>query len=91
MSDPRRAAAAVAGPRRPHWVRIAGWAVGIAAWAICSDGRVLLAAASLAVALLLRVGYVVLATSGGRATFWSAWFFYVAAAAELAWLIARSA
>jgi len=67
-----------------------GWGLAVLAWAAASDARPLLAVISLLVAATLRCIYVVTTSSGtGRSTFWSAWFFAVAAAAELAWIVAR--
>ena len=60
------------------------------AWAVASDGRPLLALLSVVVAATVRYAYVVL-IAAGRAVFWSAWFFAVAACCELAWLAGTSA
>ena len=76
MSDPRKAAAAKAGPRLPRRVRAVGWALSVLLWAIASDARPVLA-------LLTRSGI-------GRSVFWSPWFFAVAALCELAWLFVLS-
>jgi len=91
MSDPKHAAAALAGPRATRQRRAVGWGLAVLAWAAASDARPLLALLSLLAAATLRCVYVVTSSSGtGRSTFWSAWFFAVAAAAELAWLVARA-
>jgi hypothetical protein len=90
MSDPRQVAAALAGSRAPQWARIGGWALSVLAWAIASDGRPLLALLSLVAAAAIRCAYVVL-IAAGRAVFWSAWFFAVAAVCELVWLLGSAA
>jgi hypothetical protein len=90
MSDPRELAADLAGSRAPQWMRILGWALSVFAWAAASDGRPLVALLSLVVAAVIRYAYVVL-IAAGRAIFWSAWFFAVAAVCELAWLFVISA
>jgi hypothetical protein len=88
MSDPRQAAAHLAGHRAPQRARLLGWLVSVVLWAIASDGRPLLALLSVAAAIVIRCIYVVMTRLGtGRSTFWSAWFFVVAAACEVAWLI----
>jgi hypothetical protein len=88
MSDPRQAAAELAGSRAPRWTRISGWALSILLWAVASDARPLVALLSLLAAASIRCVYVVLISWGkGRSVFWSAWFFTVAAGCELAWLI----
>jgi hypothetical protein len=90
MTDPRNAAAALAGFRRPRWERMAGWALSVILWAIASDARLVLAALSLLAALVIRAVYVIAISWGtGRSTFWSPWFFAVAAACEFGWLIIR--
>ena len=90
MTDPQTAAAALAGSRRPRWERIGGWLLSIILWAAASDARPLLAGLSLVAALGVRAVYVtVIGWGRGRSTFWSAWFFAVAAVCELGWLIAR--
>ncbi len=86
MPDPRQAAAALAGSRTPHWVRIAGWGLSVLVWAVASDGRPLLALVSVVAAAAIRCAYVVL-IAAGRAVFWSAWFFAVAAGFEVVWLL----
>jgi hypothetical protein len=88
MSDPRQAAAHLAGERAPRWTRLAGWIFSVALWLIASDGRPLLALLSVVAAIVIRCVYVVMTRLGtGRSTFWSSWFFVVAAACEAAWLI----
>jgi hypothetical protein len=89
MTDPRRATAELAGNRLPRWTRLLGWIVAVIAWAIASEGRPLLALLSVLAAVLIRCVYVVLTPWGrGRSVFWSSWFFAVAAACEVVWLIA---
>lgn len=91
MSDPRRAAAALAGDRAPRWTRLLGWLVSVALWVLASDGRPVLALLSVLAAAVIRCVYVVMTRLGtGRSVFWSAWFFAVAAGCEVVWLIARS-
>jgi hypothetical protein len=91
MADPRRAAAAGAGPRLPRRIRAIGWGLSVIVWAIASDARPLLAVLSLLSAAALRGVYVVTTRSGPRRyVIWSPWFFAVAALCELAWLIWRS-
>ena|ERR1700722_643097 len=87
VSDPRHAAAAVAGPRLPQWVRIAGWAGSVLCWAVASDARPLVAVLSVLAAAVVRGIYVVAGWGAGRSVFWSAWFFAVAAVCELVWLV----
>ena len=82
-------AADLAGPRAPQWARILGWTLSVLAWAIASDGRPLVALLSIVAAAAIRYPYVVL-IAAGRAVFWSAWFFAVAAVCELAWLFVLS-
>ena len=89
MSDPRVMAADFAGSRAPKWVRIVGWGLSVLAWAVASDGRPLLALFSVVGAAAIRYAYVVLIATG-RAVFWSAWFFAVAALCEVAWLVGSS-
>ena len=90
MADPRQAIAAKAGPRSPQRMRVLGWAVSVVAWAIASEGRPLLAVFSVAAAVVIRCIYVILSGWGkGRSTFWSPWFFAVAAGCELIWIAAR--
>jgi hypothetical protein len=71
-------------------MRIVGWGASVLIWAVAADGRPLLALFSVIVAAVVRYGYVVLFTAG-RAVFWSAWFFAVAALVEVAWLVGSSA
>ena len=88
MSDPRKAAAAKAGPRLPRNVRGVGWALSVLLWAIASDARPVLALLSLLTAATIRGVYVIMTKAGiGRSVFWSPWFFAVAALCELVWLI----
>jgi hypothetical protein len=88
MSDPRQAAAELAGGRAPRWTRLLGWLLSVLLWALASDGRPLLALLSLVAAVVIRCAYVVMTRLGtGRSVFWSSWFFAVAAACELGWLI----
>jgi hypothetical protein len=88
MSDPRQAAAQLAGHRAPRWTRVAGWLLSVALWVVASDGRPLLALLGVAAAIVIRCVYVVMTRLGtGRSVFWSSWFFAVAAACEVAWLI----
>ena len=91
VSDPRHAMAQVVSGRPSRRLRIGGWLVGVAVWALASDGRVLVAALSVVAALVIR-GFFVIVLRGGQSfgVFWSAWFFAVAAACELAWFAARS-
>jgi hypothetical protein len=89
MSDPREAAASLAGSRAPQLLRVAGWSLSVLFWALASDGRLLLALASLLVAALIRCAYVVL-IAAGRSVFWSPWFFAVAGVVEIAWLTGTS-
>jgi Na+/glutamate symporter len=78
----------LAGHRAPRWARLLGWLVSIALWAVASDARPLLALLSVAAAVVIRCVYVVTTRLGtGRSVFWSSWFFAVAAACEVAWLI----
>jgi hypothetical protein len=87
MSDPRQAIAAKAGPRSAQWLRVLGWGLSVVAWAAASDARPLLALLSVAAAAVIRCLYVVVTGWGkGRSTFWSPWFFAVAAGCELVWL-----
>jgi hypothetical protein len=88
MVDPRQASAEEAGRRRPRWLRLLGWALGVLLWAVASDARPLVALLSLLAALVLRGGYVIVGWGKGRSIFWSPWFFAVAAVCEVAWLIA---
>ncbi|HWB23104.1 MAG TPA: hypothetical protein VG652_09480 [Gaiellaceae bacterium] len=91
MSDPRQATAELAATRSPRWTRLLGWLVSVALWAIASDGRPVLALLSVLAAMVIRCVYVVMTRWGtGRSTFWSSWFFVVAAACEVAWLIVGS-
>jgi hypothetical protein len=91
MSDPRKAAAAKAGPRLPRKVRGVGWALSALLWAAASDARPVLALLSLLAALTIRCVYVVMTRVGiGRSVFWSPWFFAVAALCELVWLFVHS-
>jgi len=88
MSDPRQAAAQLAGPRVPQKARLLGWLLSVGLWVIASDGRPLLALLSFGAAVVIRCVYVVTTRLGtGRSVFWSSWFFVVAAACEVAWLI----
>src|SRR5471030_1480919 len=87
MSDPRQAAAQLAGHRAPQRARLLGWLISTVLWVIASDGRPLLALLSVAAAVVIRCVYVVMTRLGtGRSVFWSAWFFVVAAVCEIAWL-----
>jgi hypothetical protein len=91
MSDPRHATAELAGDRSPRWTRLLGWVVSVALWVIASDGRPVLALLSVLAAVVIRCIYVVMTGWGtGRSTFWSSWFFAVAAGCEVIWLIAGS-
>jgi flavin reductase (DIM6/NTAB) family NADH-FMN oxidoreductase RutF len=59
----------------------------VAAWAIASDARPLLALLSLVAATLIRGVYVITTSWGkGRSVFASSWFFAVAALCEIVWL-----
>ena len=88
MSDPRQAAAHLAGHRAPRGTRLLGWLLSVALWALASDGRPLVALLSLGAAVVIRCVYVVMTRRGtGRSVFWSAWFFAVAAVCEVAWLV----
>ncbi len=90
MTDPRRTAAAVAGTRHSRNTRLAGWVLAVLVWAIASEAQPLVALLSLGAALVLRGAYLVLFGTGrSRSVFWSPWFFAVAAACEVAWLLAR--
>lgn len=61
------------------------------AWAVATDGRPLLAALSVAAAVVIRTVYVVATRWGkGRSVFWSPWFFAVAAVCEIVWLAITS-
>jgi hypothetical protein len=87
MSDPRKESAAEAGPRRPRWVRLGGWALAVVLWGVASDARPLLAVLSLLAAMALRGAYVITGLGKGRSIFWSSWFFAVAALCEIVWLV----
>jgi hypothetical protein len=90
MADPRQAVAAKAGPRSSRRLRVFGWAISVIAWAAASEARPLLAFLSVAAAAGLRCLYVVVTGWGkSRSTFWSPWFFVVAAGCELVWIAAR--
>ena len=88
MSDPRQAAAEIAGRRAPRERRLAGWGASVLVWAVASDARPLLALLSVGAALVLRGVYVITMRWGrGRSVFWSPWFFAIAALCEVAWLL----
>ena len=62
--------------------------LSVLVWAIASDARLLLALLSVLAAAVIRCVYVVTVNTGkARSVFWSPWFFAVAAACELAWLL----
>ena len=87
MPDPKKASAERAGPRRPRWVRLLGWTLAIAAWAVASDARPLLALLSVVATAVIRGVYVIATRWGkGRSVFASSWFFAIAALCEIAWL-----
>jgi hypothetical protein len=87
MPDPRKASAERAAVRRPRWLRLLGWALSVAAWAVASDARPLLALLSVVAAAAIRGVYVITTSWGkGRSVFASSWFFAVAALCEIVWL-----
>ena len=88
MPDPKKASAERAGLRRPRWVRLLGLTLAVAAWAVASDARPLLALLSVVAAAVIRGVYVITTGWGkGRSVFASSWFFAVAALCEIAWLV----
>jgi flavin reductase (DIM6/NTAB) family NADH-FMN oxidoreductase RutF len=87
MADPKKASAERAAVRRPRWIRFLGWALAVAAWAVASEARPLLALLSVVATAAIRGVYVITTGWGkGRSVFASSWFFAVAALCEIVWL-----
>jgi hypothetical protein len=90
MPDPKKASAERAGRRGLGSMRRLGGALALVGWAIASEARPWLALLSVIAAVVMRTVYVTATSWGkGRSVFWSPWFFAVAAACELVWLVAR--